>query len=225
MAVVAAIPGLLDWADIRADHPAKRTATTHMILNLTAVGLYVINIFLRWGELDEGQTPVLPLILSLVGIGIISVSGYLGGMLVYDDGIAVGRHRRETDSPGETVRRSSSDAQGGFVIVADEGSLKEGETLRAEVDGNVMAIAKVNEQVFAFQEFCTHRFGPLSEGSIHGHQIECPWHRSRFDMQTGKVTQGPAKVDLKMYDVEVKDGKIRVRVPDKGYPGEEHVPD
>src|SRR4051794_12391991 len=36
-ALLAAIPGFVDYTDIRTDHPAKRTATAHMILNLVAV--------------------------------------------------------------------------------------------------------------------------------------------------------------------------------------------
>src|SRR2546421_8119551 len=36
-ALLAAIPGLADYSGIRSDHPAKRTATAHMILNLIVV--------------------------------------------------------------------------------------------------------------------------------------------------------------------------------------------
>src|SRR5207237_2358602 len=33
-ALIAAVPGFVDYTNIRSDHPAKRTATAHMILNL-----------------------------------------------------------------------------------------------------------------------------------------------------------------------------------------------
>src|SRR5438270_10154465 len=39
-ALLAAVPGFVDYTDIRADHPAKRTATAHMTLNLILVALY-----------------------------------------------------------------------------------------------------------------------------------------------------------------------------------------
>src|SRR5919109_3232082 len=51
-ALLAAVFGLADWADIRADHPAKKTATTHMVLNLVAVGLFALSVSLRLGRLD-----------------------------------------------------------------------------------------------------------------------------------------------------------------------------
>jgi uncharacterized membrane protein/nitrite reductase/ring-hydroxylating ferredoxin subunit len=216
MAAVAAIPGLVDWSNIRIDHPGKRIATNHMILNLIMLGVYAINILLRSVVLNDSQTPILLFILSLIGVGLISVSGYLGGTLVYDEGIGVGRHRRCTDTPHETLHPSGEPTPDGFVNVADAASVGDGETLRAEVNGNVIAIVNLGGEFYAFQEFCTHRFGPLSEGSFHGHQVECPWHRSRFDVRTGKVTQGPAKLDLKTYEVSVQDGKIRVRAPSEG---------
>jgi nitrite reductase/ring-hydroxylating ferredoxin subunit/uncharacterized membrane protein len=210
MAVLAAIPGIVDWLDIRPDHPAKKAATNHMWLNLAATALYAVNIVLRAGVLNSIKTPIVPLVLSMVGILIISVSGYLGGMIVYDDGIAVGRHRRYASTPQETVHAEAANGNQ-FVTVADADSLKDGEMLRAEVNGNVMAIARVGSDYYAFQEFCTHRYGPLSEGALRDGNVQCPWHRSCFDIRSGKVTQGPAKVDLKTFDVQVRDGKVMVR--------------
>jgi uncharacterized membrane protein/nitrite reductase/ring-hydroxylating ferredoxin subunit len=209
-ALVAAVPGLVDRAAIRADHPAKKTATTHMWLNIAMAVIFAIDLLLRANRLGESATPPLLFLLSLLGVAILAVSGYLGGTLVYDDGIAVGRHRRQSDTPQETILARAAVVDG-FVPVADAGSLGEGETLRVDVDGTVMTIARVGGKWFAFQEFCTHRFGPLSEGRLVDGEVECPWHRSRFDMRTGKVTQGPAKVDLKTYEVAVRDGTIMVR--------------
>jgi nitrite reductase/ring-hydroxylating ferredoxin subunit len=90
--------------------------------------------------------------------------------------------------------------------------LPPGETIRAEVEGVVICILRIEKRIYAFQEFCTHRFGPLSEGCVRGTEIECPWHRSRFDVRSGKVVHGPAKVDLKTWPVEVRDGAICVGI-------------
>src|SRR5437764_14920709 len=38
--LIAAVPGLVAYTDIRSDHPAKPTATTHQTLNLILVALY-----------------------------------------------------------------------------------------------------------------------------------------------------------------------------------------
>jgi uncharacterized membrane protein len=78
-ALLAAVPGLIDYASLR-DPAAKKTATQHMILNLAAVAVFGIDFFLRIGE---NNTSVVPVALSVVGVILISISGYLGGDLVY----------------------------------------------------------------------------------------------------------------------------------------------
>src|SRR6266487_4881600 len=94
--LIAAVPGVVDYTDIRSDHPAKRTATTHLTLNLIVVALYGINLGVLSSSLIDPKISFGPLILSFVGIALLSVSGYLVGRLVYDDGIGVGRHKRRT---------------------------------------------------------------------------------------------------------------------------------
>lgn len=218
-ALLAAVPGFVDYTDIRSDHPGKRTATAHMILNLVVVVVYGINLGVRSSSLVDSKISAGPLILSLVGIGLLSASGYLGGRLVYDDGIAVGRHKRRTSTPLDTIHLSTSsgtkEGDVTFVTVPDAERLRDQETLRLETDGQVMTIAKIDNRFFAFQEFCTHRFGPLSEGAFDGFNVQCPWHNSCFDVRTGKVTNGPAKIDLKTFQIETRDGKICVGVPKK----------
>lgn len=212
MALVAAVPGLADWTDIRRDHPAWKPAVYHLVLNVSAVCLYMINLYLRYRRGDESATSLWPLVLSFAGVGLLSISGYIGGMLVYDNGIGVGRARRKTELPGDTVRASSKDSADGFATVGDATQLHDRETLRAEVDGVALTVVNLDGQLYAFQEFCTHRFGPLSEGTFQNGQVTCPWHRSCFDVNTGYVTQGPAKVDLRTFEVRLLDGKIQVRV-------------
>ncbi|PYK95597.1 MAG: hypothetical protein DME36_01400 [Verrucomicrobia bacterium] len=220
-ALFAAVPGFVDYTDIRSDHPAKRTATAHMILNLLVVALYGINLGVRSSMLADSKIPLLPLVLSLVGVALLSASGYLGGRLVYDEGISVGRHKRRTPTPEDTLHFSAAHfAQNEqsdvvFIPVPEAERLQEKETLRAEIDGQVIAIAKIDNHFYGFQEFCTHRSGPLSEGSFEGFNVQCPWHNSCFDVRTGKVTNGPAKVDLKTFKMEMRDGKICVRIPPK----------
>jgi nitrite reductase/ring-hydroxylating ferredoxin subunit/uncharacterized membrane protein len=210
--LIAAVVGLVDYTDIRDDHPAKKTATLHMILNVIALGLFGAGLGLRYGQLDADRTATLPLLVSLAGLAVLSYSGYLGGHLVYADGIGVGRHRRRTPTPESTivVPRSGKTES---VPVADDAALAEGQTLRVEVGGVVMTVARVQGALHAFQEFCTHRYGPLSEGALRGCEIVCPWHNSRFDVRNGQVTAGPAKVPLKIFRVESRSGKIWVEVP------------
>src|SRR5438445_766476 len=86
MALVAAVPGFVDYTDIRSDHPGKRTATAHLILNLMVVGLYGIKLGVRSSMLVDQRIRTGPLVLSLIGIGLLSAAAYVGGPLLHDQG-------------------------------------------------------------------------------------------------------------------------------------------
>ncbi|HUR45939.1 MAG TPA: DUF2231 domain-containing protein [Candidatus Saccharimonadales bacterium] len=209
--LIAAIPGFVDYTNIRKDHIAKSTATWHMTLNLMMVGVFAVGLGLRAHSLETTPVSTFPLLLSVGGLLLLSVSGYLGGKMVYDDGIGVCRHRYHGALPEQTIGAAiplTAGSEKAMVPISEASGMEEGQTIRVEVNGVVLAIAKVEGQFWAFQEFCTHRYGPLSEGSFEKGQVICPWHGSCFDIRTGKVKSGPAKVDLKTFPVMVRDGTI-----------------
>ena len=210
MALVAAVPGLVDYTDIRSDHPGKRTAIAHMILNFMLVVVYGINLGVRSSSLLDPKISMGPLILSFIGVGLLSASGYLGGRLV-----TIKASRSAMPTPRDTIDLTTPipGAEGVFVPIMAAQQLRERETLRVEISAQIMTIVKIDNQLFAFQEFCTHRFGPLSDGSFDGFNVQCPWHNSCFDVRTGKVTHGPAKVDLKIFEVEMHEGKVGILLP------------
>lgn len=209
--LLAGVAGIVDYTEIRDDHPAKRTATLHLVLNLLAIGLFALGAGLRYASLDAPRTALLPLLVSVVGLGILAYSGYLGGQMVYSDGIGVGRHRRRTRIPELTIKIHAP--PGESVMIADAAALGVGETLRVDAAGTIVTIARIKEGVFAFQEYCTHRYAPLSEGLVEGCEVTCPWHRSRFDVRDGRVTNGPAKINLRRFHTEIRDGKVWLEMP------------
>jgi nitrite reductase/ring-hydroxylating ferredoxin subunit/uncharacterized membrane protein len=211
--LLAAVFGFIDYAAIRIDHRAKKTAKLHMVLNIIAIVLFAISAVLHRDQLDEVRTGLAAILVSLAGLGLLGYSGYIGGHLVYSDGVAAGRHRRDTPAPHSTITATAATVP--WIQVGDERSLIEGGTLRLDLDGTIVVIARVKGNVYAFQEFCTHRYGPLSEGALEGTDVICPWHCSKFDVRNGKVTAGPAKVDLRTFRVEEREGKIWIEAPDK----------
>jgi nitrite reductase/ring-hydroxylating ferredoxin subunit len=56
----------------------------------------------------------------------------------------------------------------------------------------------------ATQTKCTHKQGPLNEGSFSGSIVTCPWHGSQFDVCTGAVLRGPAVDALKTYRAKME---------------------
>lgn len=93
-ALLAALPGLVDYVTM-VPRNAKRIATLHMGLNFGMVAIFGINLALRiFATATSGPTWWLALALTVVGVAALSVSGWLGGELVY-------RHRLAVEEPGE----------------------------------------------------------------------------------------------------------------------------
>jgi uncharacterized membrane protein len=65
---------------------SKSIGIWHMIINLLAVALYCINFWLRM-QRPPGDN--LPIVLSVIGVVLIIISGWLGGEMVYVRGVAV----------------------------------------------------------------------------------------------------------------------------------------
>jgi nitrite reductase/ring-hydroxylating ferredoxin subunit len=76
-----------------------------------------------------------------------------------------------------------------------------------------VAVFNVDGSLCATQATCPHRQGPLSEGTVDGSTVTCPWHGSQFNVCTGAVLQGPATDPLKTYRVIVEGEVGRVDVP------------
>lgn len=203
--------GFVDYTSIRRDHRAKKTATRHMVMNLVAVALFAVALVLEWPQRGAERAPALAVVLSFLGVGALIYSSYLGGDLVYADGVGVGRHRRSTDLPKKT--HTVTAPSGDYVRVCETAALPPGQILRVSVNGNILAVALNDGRISAVQEFCTHRFGPLSEGALREGCIECPWHRSRFRLNDGGVAEGPATVALKTVVAELREGAVWIKAP------------
>jgi uncharacterized membrane protein len=88
-ALCAAVPGLIDLLYYKGAAPVKKLALTHMAINLAAVVLYAINIWLRSGAEGPGVGFSAPVVLSIIGVAMIFVSGWLGGQMVHIYGVGV----------------------------------------------------------------------------------------------------------------------------------------
>jgi uncharacterized membrane protein len=101
-ALVAALFGLMDLLALPRGTPALRTGLTHMALNLTVVGLFVVSFALRRDHLDEGDVTVAAFVCSAVALTLLAVSGWLGGKLAYRYGVRVADEA--TQAEGFAVR-------------------------------------------------------------------------------------------------------------------------
>ena len=84
-AVMAAIPGLVDFVSM-TDRRIRRLAATHMTINLTVVALYAVNLWLRTAMPPSAD---IGLGLSLLGVLLIGISGWIGAEMVHVHGVGV----------------------------------------------------------------------------------------------------------------------------------------
>ena len=88
-ALLAAVFGLMDLLAIPRGTKAFRIGLTHMALNVTAVVLFAISFFVRAAGDYERPASIGLIVLSIVALAILSVSGWLGGMMTYRYGVRV----------------------------------------------------------------------------------------------------------------------------------------
>jgi nitrite reductase/ring-hydroxylating ferredoxin subunit len=69
------------------------------------------------------------------------------------------------------------------------------------VGGKRVTVGRTGKGYAAFQDRCTHKGGPLSDGVLMCGTVQCPWHGSQFDVHTGEVKAGPAEAKIETRDV------------------------
>ena len=196
--VVASLPtavtGATDWADTEmSDVNVRRLGVVHATANVAALAFFAGSLLARRrGNRAGGKA------LSLAGMGALTVGGHLGGHLSYAKGVGVDQTTFE-ERPTEW-RPTVSAAEVG-----------EGERRLVEVDGVAVVVGRDQGLLYALDDRCCHRGGPLHRGQVENGQITCPWHGSTFRVTDGSLVRGPAAYPQPVYDVRVQDGGIEVR--------------
>jgi uncharacterized membrane protein len=87
--MLAALTGLLDWLKIEPGTPLKRSATTHMLVMVTATVLFLLAAIVGWSSYDDAEMHTGALVLVIVGYVVLAVGGWLGGAIVFVHGMRV----------------------------------------------------------------------------------------------------------------------------------------
>lgn len=208
MALVAAIPGFVDYfRSVPPQSSGRERATRHMVLNLITVALFAIAWFTRVGE--PHAPSAVAIVLEAIGVVLLSMAGWMGGVLVSRNQISVD-HRYANAG---RWRESSADAPPGqFAAVAGADELQVDQMKLVRLNGRRIVVARTERGYVAFADACTHKGGSLADGALICDVVQCPWHGSQFDVATGRVRAGPAKEPITTYEVREEGQEIRVRV-------------
>lgn len=99
-----------------------------------------------------------------------------------------------------------------WIQAADEADVPDDDVIGVAVQSKNLALAKVEGEVFAFDNICTHGNARLCDGFLDGHEIECPLHQGKFDVRTGKALCDPLTEDTKTYPVKIEAGVVFVQI-------------
>jgi nitrite reductase/ring-hydroxylating ferredoxin subunit/uncharacterized membrane protein len=186
----AAVTGLTDWSETSGR--ARRTGLVHGLLNIAATTLYAAAYVLRRnGSRAAGQS------CAIAGYGIAAGAAWFGGELVFDQRIG--------------VTHAAVDGPDTFTPVAKASDVSDDAMIRARKDDVDVLLTRQNGRVCALAHSCSHLGGPLSEGTLKNGSVVCPWHGSEFQLDDGRVINGPATEPQPTFDVREKGGAIKVR--------------
>jgi len=187
-AVPSALAGLSDWLD--TEGAERRVGVVHAGTNTVALGAYLVS-FASRSRGHRGRPS------AAIGIAALCVGGWLGGHLSFGLGVGV-----------DTTAFQTGPTDWEDVAAVEEVT---DELRQVVADGVALVLSRIDGEVVALADRCTHRGGPLSDGERDGDCVICPWHGSRFSLRTGDVKQGPAVRPQPVYETRERNGRIEVR--------------
>ena len=213
--LLAAVPGIVDY--LYAVPPAssgKKRATKHALANVSALLLFGLATWGRFDAEDHGPSAHLKpswllLAMEALGAGLLGVGGWLGGTLSYRN--LVGVDHRYSQS-GKWKDESIAGKPGEWAEVAAAEELKVDQMKLLRVGGRRVVLARTPDGYAAFDDRCSHKGGSLAGGAMVCGTVQCLWHGSQFEAKSGKVRAGPAEEQIPVYLLEVREGKVWLKV-------------
>ena len=98
-----------------------------------------------------------------------------------------------------------------FEKAANLSEIPAGSIREVQVGGQAVALADVGGALYAVDNTCLHRGGPIGEGQLEGKVVTCPWHGWQFDVTSGKAVQNP-NAGLGCFATEIRGEEVYVDI-------------
>lgn len=197
-ALPAAATGVAEW--LTTNKAEERIGTVHAALADTTTVMFATSWALRTRRRHRAAVAT-----GLVGAALAGATAFMGGHLSYRRGVGV-----------TTVAFQSGPEDWEPLELDAEPSRSH--PVRGVADGLPYAVVAApatgdaaDGEPHVMESRCSHRGGPLHEGTVVDGCLECPWHGARFDLDTGEVRRGPASAAQPVYDVVDDDGRLSIR--------------
>ncbi len=94
-----------------------------------------------------------------------------------------------------------------------ENDVKEGKLVKVGIDKKSIVLTRVSGKLYAMDSVCSHKGGPLEQGTLEGYNLICPWHGGHFDIRNAKASTSTHWVtDLHSYPVSVDSADCKISV-------------
>lgn len=74
-------------------------------------------------------------------------------------------------------------------------------------DMSIAVFRTSHDQVFALEDKCPHKNGPLSQGIVHDGCVTCPLHNWVISLKTG-AAQGADEGQTATFEIKIEDGNV-----------------
>lgn len=72
---------------------------------------------------------------------------------------------------------------------------------------DIAVFRTAGDEVFALEDRCPHKGGPLSQGIVHGRKVACPMHNWNIELDSGCAV-APDRGCAREFPVKVEDGRV-----------------
>jgi nitrite reductase/ring-hydroxylating ferredoxin subunit len=195
-AMSAIVTGLTDFKDT-ATGDERHVVGLHGFNNIVAT-LVLVGAFVALLAEADGLAGWL----IVVGFAVIGVGGFIGGHVVFKYGYMVNVN---AFAKGKRAKE--------FTAVLPAAELAEATPTKAMLGTTGLVVVRRGDLVWALKETCSHAGGPLSQGTLDGYNIVCPWHGSAFRVSDGAVRHGPATTRQVAYRARISGDQVEVQGP------------
>ncbi|HEY4465889.1 MAG TPA: Rieske 2Fe-2S domain-containing protein [Streptosporangiaceae bacterium] len=186
-----ALTGVSDWTV--SNEEDRRVGLFHGLLNTVGLGLQGASLGSRMAG-HRGPARAL----GAASLTVTAAAGYLGGHLVFTRGVMVNRVAWAV-GPRRWTR------------ALPEADLPDGTPAAVEAEGRQIMLYRHRDRLYAIDNICSHAGGLLSRGPVADLTVTCPLHGSRFALDSGCVTRGPASQPQPVLPTRIRNGWIEVR--------------
>lgn len=101
-----------------------------------------------------------------------------------------------------------------LLKIAKLDEIQEKKILSKLTNYGMIAITKLNGNVIAFQDECTHDGSPFDNAELDQirNEIICPRHGARFNVYSGEATKPPAYVPIQIYKVKIENEDVFIEI-------------